>query len=241
MVYNWLNRLQDALFPPRCRLCGAPGAAGRDLCPGCHADLPWLGAACVRCALPLPAAGQLCGHCQRQPPAFDRVIAPFRYAAPLDHLVQRLKFHQDLAMARLLGQLLAEHLARQPGPRPALLLPVPLHRRRLAERGYNQSLEIGRVLRARLDIPLAPALARRVRHTEAQTTLPARGRRGNLRGAFRLAAAGPLPAHVAILDDVLTTGSTAGELARLLRAAGARQVEVWVLARAAGRGTGAEL
>jgi ComF family protein len=236
MVYNWLDRLQDTLFPPRCRLCGAAGAAGRDLCPGCHADLPWLGPACLRCALPLAVDGQLCGQCLQQVPAFDRVIAPFRYAPPLDYLVQRLKFHQDLAMARLLGQLLVEPLASLPGPRPAVILPVPLHRQRLAERGYNQALEIGRPLRAALGIPLEPGLAQRVRHTEAQSRLPARERQRNLRGAYVLGDAA-LPDHVALLDDVMTTGATVNELARLLKGAGVARVEVWVLARTASPGT----
>ena len=230
MVYNWLNRLQDTLFPPCCRLCGGAGAGGRDLCPGCHADLPWLGPACVRCALPLASDGQLCGQCQQQPPAFDRVIAPFRYAPPLDYLVQRLKFHQDLAMGRLLGQLLTETLATQPGPRPAVILPVPLHRRRLAERGFNQALEIGRPLRDALGIPLDPRLAQRVRPTETQSRLPARERQRNLRRAYALGAV-PLPDHIAILDDVMTTGTTVNELARLLKGAGVARVEVWVVAR----------
>lgn len=235
MVYNWSERLRSLLFPPRCQLCGAAGHRGRELCPGCQADLPWLGPSCVRCALPLPAGTGTCATCQQHPPAFDRVVAPFRYAPPLDFLVRRLKFHQDLVMARLLGQLLAEHLAARTGPAPALALPVPLHRRRLAERGYNQTLEIGRELRIALGIPLDRRLVRRVKDTAAQSRLPARARRQNLRDAFRLAA--PLPPearHLAILDDVMTTGSTVNELARLLKAAGAREVEVWVLARAPG-------
>jgi ComF family protein len=173
-----------------------------------------------------------CPTCQRHPPAFDRVIAPFRYAPPLDYLVQRLKFHQDLALARLLGQLLAAHLAGLPGPRPDVILPVPLHRRRLAERGFNQALEIGRPLHDALGIPLAPRLAQRVRHTEAQSRLPAGQRQRNLRGAYVLGDR-PLPGHIAILDDVLTTGTTVNELARLLKGAGVARVEVWVLARTA--------
>lgn len=231
MVYNWLHKLQDALFPPRCALCGAAGTAGRDLCPGCHADLPWLHHTCDLCALPLPTGADRCPACIQGPPAYDRVITPFRYAPPLDYLIQRLKFHQDLALGRLLGQLLAEHLASLPGPRPAAILPVPLHPRRLAERGFNQSLEIGRLLHDELGIPLDHRLACRVKDTPAQSRLPARSRQLNLRDAFRVDRF-PVPAHVAILDDVMTTGTTVDELARLLKAAGARKVEVWVVARA---------
>ncbi|MCA1805582.1 MAG: ComF family protein [Xanthomonadaceae bacterium] len=135
-------------------------------------------------------------------------------------------------MGRLLGQLLADRLAPIPGPRPAVILPVPLHRRRLAERGFNQTLEIGRPLRDELGIPMDHRLARRVKHTDSQAQLPARERQRNLRNAYSLAG-GPLPDHIAILDDVMTTGTTVNELARLLKGAGVARVEVWVLARTA--------
>lgn len=234
MVYKWLDAAQFLLFPPRCQLCGAPGVARRDLCAGCHGDLPWLGAACVHCAAPLPATGHTCGDCQRRPPRFDRVLAPFRYGPPLDHLVQRLKFHQDLAAGRLLGELMAERVLADRIPLPDCLLPVPLHPTRLAERGFNQALEIGRPIRKALGIPIAPRLVRRVKATATQSLLPAARRAGNLRGAFAVAG-GPVPEHVAILDDVLTTGATTGELARVLKRAGVKTVQVWVVARAGRR------
>lgn len=236
MVYKWLESIQYALFPARCLLCGTAGESRRDLCPGCHGDLPWLVHACVTCAMPLPAAagGHRCAQCQRRPPGYDAVLAPFRYAPPLDHLIQRLKFHEDLAAGRLLGELLLERVGTTTNDLPRCLIPVPLHPARLAERGFNQALEIGRPIRKALGIPIAPRLVRRVKATATQSLLPAERRAGNLRGAFAVTG-GTVPEHVAILDDVLTTGATAGELARVLKRAGAKKVEVWVVARV-GRG-----
>lgn len=207
-----------------CVLCGAPGTP---LCAGCEADLPRLGNACERCGEPLPVAG-ICGECLREPPPFDRTRAAFRYASPLSELVLRLKFQGALHLAKLLGELLAGHLSVT-GPRPDLIIPVPLHPARLASRGYNQALELGRPLARALGASLAPNLCRRVRDTATQSRLDLEERRRNVRGAF--AVTGAVPPHVAILDDVITTGATLGELARVLRRAGARYVEAWALAR----------
>lgn len=231
-VYQWLINSLDGLLPPTCRLCGAHGQKGHDLCPGCAADLPWLSGGCPRCARPLAAGRALtCGACLRRPPPFERVEAPFLYAAPIDHLIHAFKFRADLAAGRLLAQLLAEHLRRR-SELPELLLPVPLHPKRLGERGFNQAHELARVLARALGIPEAPALLTRTRHTPPQHGLAAKARRANVRGAFALSR--PLPArHVALIDDVFTTGQTATELARVLRRAGAERVEIWVLARVA--------
>jgi ComF family protein len=132
----------------------------------------------------------------------------------------------------LLGRLLAEHLRGREAPLPGLIVPVPLHRQRLRERGFNQALELARTVAAHLGVTLEPHCCTRVRATGAQTELTARERRTNVRGAFRMEA--PLAArHVAILDDVVTTGSTVQEVARVLASAGAERIEVWACARAA--------
>lgn len=220
-VYNCARFAQSFAA---CVLCGTPGTL---LCPGCHGDLPRLGTACERCGEPLPVAG-VCGHCLHTPPPFDSTRALFRYAPPVSELVLRFKFQGALHLAELLGGLLAEHLAAAE-PRPELVIPVPLHPTRLAARGYNQALELGRPLARALGLPLAPALCRRVRDTAAQSNLDPDRRRRNVRGAF--AVNGPVPARVAILDDVITTGATLTELARVLRRAGAHHVEAWALAR----------
>jgi len=230
-VNDWSKSAQDLLVPAVCVLCGAAGADGLDLCAGCRRDLPRLGGGCARCALPLTDAGEaLCGACQRRPPAFERCLSLFEYQAPVDHLLLGLKFHSRLEMARLLGQLMARWLAQACESRPDLLVPVPLHPRRLRQRGFNQALELARPIARRLGLSLDAQCCRRVRSTAPQVELPRRQRLKNLGGAFEVS--GPVSGRVVIVDDVMTTGSTADELARCLLAAGASAVEVWVCARA---------
>jgi len=233
MVYQWLENGLSALYPPTCLLCGSDGAPGRDLCPGCASDLPQNRNPCPRCAEPLPPdapAGSLCGGCLRSPPAFDACRAPYLYAPPVDWLIGRLKFQGRLVSGRLLAALLADDLARGDGPLPELIVPMPLHARRLRERGFNQAAELARPLGRRLGIAVALDGVRRVRAGAPQSSLAKTHRRANIRGAFALT--GPLSAaHVAIVDDVLTTGASADELARTLKQGGADRVDVWVLAR----------
>ncbi len=159
------------------------------------------------------------------------MICPFDYAAPLDHLIQRMKFGGDLACARLLGQLMTERIARSVSRPPELIVPMPLHRRRLAARGFNQAFELARPIARRLALPIDTAACVRHRATAEQSTLAAAERRGNVEGAFSVRR--PLPASVAIVDDVLTTGSTALALMAELRRAGVSRIVLWVCARAA--------
>lgn len=211
-----------------CLLCAARGAdAG--LCPGCRSDLPWQRAACTRCALPL-ANNAVCGACLKAPPPQDGAWSVFDYHPPLDFMIRRLKFRGELAWARALGALMADELFRRCPERPEAIVPVPLHRRRLAGRGYNQALELARPLARRYGIPIAPDLCLRSRPTAEQTALDAAARRANVRGAFLVRR--PPPTTVVIVDDVFTTGSTVAALAQALRRAGAERVLVWVCARA---------
>ncbi len=154
--------------------------------------------------------------------------AAFAYAAPLDRLLPRYKFHQDLAAGHLLAQLMAHAFAGC--ERPQALVPLPLHRARLRERGYDQALELARPLATTLHLPLHADLLRRVRATPAQSQLDGMARRRNLRGAF-VVTGGPLPAHVALIDDVMTTGATLHAAAMALRRAGVARVDAWVCAR----------
>ena len=230
------QRLGLALLPARCLVCGETGHRGQDLCAACREALPFNRIACGRCALPLPAPG-VCLDCLRAPPPFAASRAAFVYRFPMDRLLPRFKFHGDLAAGRLLGQLLAEAqgVARAGAPAgadgPQALVPVPLHPRRLRERGYDQALELAQGLGRALGLPVQADGLRRVRATAAQSTLGAAARHGNVRGAF-VAAPGPWPEWVALLDDVMTTGATLGECARALRRAGVLRVEAWVVARA---------
>jgi ComF family protein len=217
------------LWPPRCLLCGDAGHAGRDLCAPCLATLPWNYSACARCALPLPEAAPACGMCLRRPPPVDATRAVFTYGFPVDRLLPRLKFHNGLAAGRLLAQLCADGFAG--AERPDAIVPVPLHRARLRARGYDQALELARPLARQLQVPLRDDLLRRTRATAPQSRLDAKARRRNLRHAFEVLAKPPLPAHVALFDDVMTTGATLHAAARALRSAGVARVDAWVCAR----------
>lgn len=256
MVYNWINIIQDYLLPPTCILCGNPGYDSRDICNSCYLQLPRNNLCCYRCAeiLELPATAPvqpcptipaqhpsgasrakqlpavLCGRCLSRRPAFDETVAPFIHQGAVRHLIGALKFGASYKNARLLGILLADHL-KQTAEQPDLIIPVPLHKTRYRQRGFNQAIEIARTVAKELQIPLDLASCKRHRDTPHQTRLPAKKRRKNLKNAFSIIK--PIHArHIAILDDVMTTGSTAHELACVLKKAGASRVDVWVCARA---------
>ncbi|HLS81464.1 MAG TPA: ComF family protein [Steroidobacter sp.] len=229
----------DWLWPAVCILCGQRSRRAVDLCARCEADLILNEPACARCALPLPHADTsnvLCSACLRRPPHFHAAYAPFRYAYPIDRLVQRAKYQRDAPSGRVLGELLAARLRRRPSETlPQLLIPTPLSARRFRERGFNQAFEIALPIHAAIGVPLRPDLVERRRHTAEQSGLGRAERRRNLRGAFALLA--PPPAtHVVLVDDVITTASTANELTKVLLRAGVRKVEVWAVARTVGRG-----
>lgn len=232
LAVDGVRRLERLLLPPRCLLCGA--AAGDDaLCTACRNELPRNALCCARCAEPLAQPAPLCGQCLRRAPPWDAAWAPFRYTWPLDALDARFKFGADLAAGRALA---AQWCAQPPpGPLPAALIPVPLHVSRLRRRGYNQALELARPLGRALDVPVLPAALLRTRATAAQTELDRTARRRNVRGAFAVARAASLPAHVVVLDDVMTTGATVAECVRVLKRAGVARVDVWALARAPAR------
>lgn len=227
-----IQQLTYALLPPTCLLCGAAGQPARDLCADCEQDLSRPLWPCSLCGLPMHSASdRLCARCLRRPPVWDGLFAAFRYASPLDQLIFRLKYRGRLDAARLLGELFAESVGAGRLARPDCLLPVPLHPQRLAERGFNQALELARPVARELDLPLATGDVSRVHPTLPQSGLNAAKRRRNLRNAF-LAETRLRGCHVAVLDDVVTTGSTVAALTGALRKAGVRRVDVWALARA---------
>jgi ComF family protein len=214
----------ERLFGGVCYLCRGAAPASGILCAACDADLPRLSPPrCPRCALDSPR-GEMCGRCLADPPRYDATVAALAYEFPADALVHALKFRGELALARLLGNIL---LPRIDPLSVDMVLPVPLSAQRLRSRGYNQAVEIARALApAKLD----PGLCARSRDTPAQMDLPDTERRRNVRGAFRCtrALAGE---SVAVVDDVMTTGATLNELASVLKAAGAARVVNWVVAR----------
>ncbi|MFA5676920.1 MAG: ComF family protein [Pseudomonas sp.] len=232
-VYNWLSFDQIS----RCLLCLGSAAGIPDcICTPCLSDLPWLGSACRQCALPLPSENMLCGQCQQNPPAFSQVIAPFRYAFPLDSLIPAFKYQHKLTygrlMARLLQQAIVHHYQERQQRLPDLVIPLPLHRSRQAQRGYNQALELARPIGRQLAIPLDRRNLMRQRATTPQQGLNAQQRRQNLQAAFNCRHPERLLArHVALVDDVVTTGTTVNEASRTLLDAGAASVSIWCIAR----------
>ncbi|BAW79970.1 competence protein F [Candidatus Nitrosoglobus terrae] len=226
-----LKTLPQRLYPFVCALCGASTDTGLDLCTACQADLPLLGVTCLRCAQPLSAVDpKICGTCQQQAPPQDRTLSAYRYEPPLDHLILQLKFHGKLHLALLLSQLTAQYLIQHSHPLPECIIPVPLHPSRLRERGFNQASEIAKPIATQLKIPINHQIIYRKHNTAPQSGLSQQERKRNIRDAFALHK--PLTArHVAIMDDVLTTGHTVAEIAKILRHAGAHTIEVWVCAR----------
>jgi len=226
MLANVVRRFTSTLFGGRCFLCRGASLRGEVLCPPCLADLPRLPEPrCPRCAVPSPE-GALCGRCLAHPPQFDATVAALAYAFPADVLVQSLKYRGELALAPLLGGLLA--MALPPEARVDVALPVPLSAQRLRMRGYNQAMEIARSLRG--TTRLEPALCARVRDTPAQSDLPWSARARNLRDAFHCARSLE-GLSVGVVDDVMTTGATLDAVAAALKRAGAARVINWVVAR----------
>ena len=227
--------VMDWLLPRHCLMCGlASGPA--NLCSPCCDDLPRPGSVCGRCGLPLEGENQaVCGRCLVRSPPWDRVLAALVYGFPVDVLVRRFKFSRSLACGAVLADELGRAVARA-GPHqawPDVIVPVPLHRSRHAQRTYNQSELLARHLGRRFTLPVDARLLHRVRKTAAQTGLDARSRRRNTRGAFhcRYRRAEGVQ-HAALVDDVMTTGATLEACTRELRRAGIGEISVWIAARA---------
>jgi ComF family protein len=222
--------LADFALPPLCALCG-DRCRGAVLCDPCMNTLPVLAAHCPRCALPSPG-GRRCAGCVGRPPRWIAAVAAHAYDYPLDRLVGALKYGRDLSLAVPLGDALASAVQRRCAARPELLVPVPLAAPRQRARGFNQAIEIARVVARRLRIPLAHGLTRTA-DTPPQAGRSREERLRAMRGAFGCTR--PFKeVRVALVDDVMTTGSTLDDAARALVEAGAARVDVWVVARAVG-------
>ena len=222
-----LRALASKALPGSCLLCAADSASSL-LCPACTADLPRQAATvCPQCAIETPL-GERCGNCLKSLPAFTRTIAPFRYEFPVDRLVQALKYSHRLPLAKWFGNSLSGQIT---AGEHDLLLPLPLHPLRLRDRGFNQSAEIARAIHNRLGIPMHVDCLTRIRATPPQAALPLKERARNVRGAFECTAdlSGK---RILLVDDVMTTGSTLRECARVLQLHGAVQITLAVAARA---------
>lgn len=210
-----------------CVLCGI--ATNQDLCEPCTIHLPQLPANhCPTCLWPVPTT-EICGACLRKPPAFTRTIAALRYTFPIDALIHSLKYQTNLAIAPILANLLIRKITATE-MRPDVIIPMPLHPIRLRERGFNQAMEISRYISKHMKIVILPDSCSRIRHTLPQTGLPWKVRQKNIREAFscQIDLSGK---HIALVDDVMTTGATLNELAKVLRKQGATEISNWVIAR----------
>ena len=237
MVNQWLVSTLSRLLPSCCPLCDIPLPPGEFLCDYCHAALPRLPQPCSNCGLPLLDAAPLasrCGSCQTNLPKFDHLIAACHYAPPITQLITTYKFHQQLYLARLFAHLLSTAVRSTPWELPEMIVPVPLHPARQRQRGYNQALEVARLVSRALAIPVARDSVQRIRTTAPQSDLNAAARIKNVRGAFALRSTLAYQ-HIVLLDDVVTTGNTVNEIARILKNSGVRQVDVWCIARATER------
>lgn len=228
MVYKWLNIGLSWLYPHLCPLCGTKSQSG--FCAGCEQDLPVLQHHCLRCGIGLPdVCTTTCGHCQANPPYFQQVISAYLYQPPVSQLIAALKYQQRLSLLPAFATALVKCVQRNAIP-VDVILPVPLHHSRVRTRGFNQSLELARHLARQMSLPIANNVERHLA-TASQASLSSQQRQQNVRGAFRICA----PLHyrrIAIVDDVVTTGSTVNEIARLLKSGGADEIQVWCIARA---------
>lgn len=219
--------LFDNLLPKRCLLCGGDGSR-HALCPPCLRDMPWLGSACPACALPLPEADIPCEACQQQPPPWCQITAVFAHEFPADRLVAALKYHGRLALADCLGGLLADALPPLEAP---LLVPIPVHTRRLRTRGYNQAALLASKIARRQGWPLAPPHLARCQDTAMQKGLDRAARQANLQQALIWQGPHLDGRGILLVDDVLTTGATLAAASQVLREVGAGRIDVAVVTR----------
>jgi len=226
-ILNYCTEIAQRVLPGLCLLCGAR-AEQANLCAGCRTDLPYLPSdRCPRCAAPSHERA-VCGTCLRQPPRFDRTLASCVYAYPLDRIVQSFKYSGNLAAAPLLADLVLREV--RGAPLPDLIVPMPLSRERLCERGFNQAVEMARPIAAELGIRLSTDVCLRLLHTPPQSALAFDERAKNIANAF-VCMQDMAGLSVAVVDDVLTTGATLNEVARVLRKRGTTEVTGWVAAR----------
>ena len=220
-----------------CLLCRGATPLRQPVCRLCIAQCPIADNSCALCGVPLLSASvDTCAGCLKKAPPYDQCLPAFIYRYPINHIIQRIKYSRQISLLPIFSRTLAEILCHSYSGLewPEVIIPVPLHKRRLSHRGYDQALLLGRELQKTLrkvqSIKLDYKLVQRSRNTPAQQELPARERRKNIRGAFRLTTTLDYR-HVAIVDDVVTTGETVGEITRMLKKQGVERVDVWCLAR----------
>ncbi len=222
-----ISQLYRKLLPNPCLLCGAYDS-NHILCSLCLADLPHLGNVCPQCASPTPTS-VLCGSCLKSPPNYQITHSLYSYKAPIDQLIIQMKYHDKLALCQFFAQQLYQQIKDK--PLPDMLIAIPLHPKRIKNRGYNQSWEITKILGKKLNIPISSTVLSRVRDTLPQASLPYSERKKNMVKAFKVKQK-PNVDRIALIDDVVTTGHTANIAAYELQKAGVDHIELWTIARA---------
>lgn len=232
-LINYSSRLLQICLPPTCVLCRHPAQRAQNICYLCEQTLSSVAHSCQQCAHPLSMGHLRCGVCLQNTPPFEYTFALFPYCEPISQLILGLKFQQKLTYAQTLGELLTKQIRTnwyKDKPLPNVILPVPLHPRRLRERGFNQAVEIARPIAKALDIPVDLHGLKRTRQTTAQAELPAAARKSNVQHAFT-ACRDYYGQSIAVIDDVVTTGHTIRACCTELKRAGAGDIHVWCAAR----------
>ncbi len=215
------------LFSQTCYLCG--NSSTEAICNPCKKYLPYQTNTCLSCAKLLDEVG-ICPECKQNPPPYTHTQAIFSYTYPIDKLIKLAKFQQNLTILKLLANLMAQDLIME--PRPNVLIPVPLHSKRLRQRGYNQSLELAKIISKQSGIPVNTRACKRIKNTRPQTSLlNAQQREENLAKAFKIKKRLASWQHIVLIDDVMTTGTTVKQLALAFKAAGIARIDVWCCAR----------
>lgn len=224
-----MGAVLEWLFPQQCYLCSTPSTLA--LCPDCIAALPYQQHACPLCGRAMRVS-RVCHYCRINPPRFKRSYAVFRYLDPIDKLIRAAKYQHDFRVLSLLAELMRTHFDQQSMILPEVFIPVPLHPLRQWARGYNQSYLLAKTLAQTFQLPVDYRNCRRVKNTAPQAQLPTReARYQNIYEAFTYHPPYPAWKHIALVDDVYTTGSTLNEITRILLAGGAQRVDVWCCAR----------
>lgn len=220
---------QRLRLPSICVLCHQFHQGQFAVCAPCIAFMNPLGIACQHCAYPLADNHYLlCGHCIKKPPHFDNTFITYRFEEPLRSLLHQFKYHSGLYLASFLSHLIFQSIHKQ-SVMPQCLIPVPMHPQRIKLRGFNQAAVLTQNLAKKLKLPYDLSSCQKIINTEPQASLDKTERQKNLRHAFRCKE---MPyQHIALIDDLLTTGSTVNELARVLKKAGVQRVDVWCCAR----------
>lgn len=226
---KWLkfkHMLKSSFFPQTCLLCSASKGEGFGICKNCLDDLPHHTSCCPQCGL-LSFEGQLCGACIASPPDFDATKAAFTYEYPISQVLQQYKYNQQLFLAETFAELMLQKIQAQ---NIDLIIPMPLHPNRLQERGFNQSLEVSRIIGKHLNIRVNSQAVSRIKLSPPQASLPLKERVRNMKGPF-ICNEDLSVMRIALIDDVMTTGASLNALAKAVKAKGAAHVECWLIAR----------